>query len=222
MPLRFSCSGPMLCLSLVAGGGLPGPRVSRPVPRWCCGRSGVGHSPSPDRPSLGQAAEARCPCSFGRAGCGRWGPSTYAQRTLSRVGVVRLVDGTRAPAGGRPLAGFDASTVGRSPPPSRPSMGQAAGAHRPFSVGAGDVGVGTRHQCHSASFCQLALRATGAARGCPGGGAPLASVWRVQSWALSHTPLSVFGACGRCPLPTGCRTGEGGPAEPSATQQRAL
>ena len=54
-----------------------GPRVSRRVPRWCCGVSGVGHSPSPDRPSYGQAAGARSPCFLGRSVCGHGGPSQH-------------------------------------------------------------------------------------------------------------------------------------------------
>ena len=70
-------------------------------------------------------------------------------------------------------------------------------------MGAGGVGVGTRHQPHSARSCELALRAVGAARGRPGG-APLAWVWGVRGWALSHARPPVLGACGRGPLPTGC------------------
>ena len=56
------------------------------------------------------------------------------------------------------------------------------GLRAPRGVGAG---VGTRHQPHSARSCELALRAVGAARGCPGG-APLAWVWGVRGRALSH------------------------------------
>ena len=50
------------------------------------------------------------------------------------------------------------------------SLEPAAGAHYPLAVSAGDVGVGTRHQPHSARSCELALRAVGVARGRPWGG----------------------------------------------------
>ena len=40
---------------------------------------------------------------------------------------------------------------------------RAAGAHYPLAVGAGDAGVGTSHQPHSARSSELALRALEAA-----------------------------------------------------------
>ena len=140
---------------------------------------------------------------------------------LSRAGCARCGGGTRAPRGGRLLPGCGASGVGRSPTPDRPSLGRAAGARYPLAVGAGGVGVGTRHQSHSARSCELPLRAVGAARGRPGG-APLAWVWCVRGWALTHARPPVLGACGRGPLPTGCGCGGCGRGDPSPTPQRAL
>ena len=54
------------------------------------------------------------------------------------TGFARCWGGTRAPggAGGRLLPGFGASVVGRSSTPDRPSLGRAAGAHYPLTVGA--------------------------------------------------------------------------------------
>ena len=69
-------------------------------------------------------------------------------------------------------------------PTTRP-FGRAAGAHYPLAVGGGGAGVKARHQPHSARFCELALRAVGAARGRPGG-APLGWLWGVRGQALSH------------------------------------
>ena len=64
------------------------------------------------------------------------------------------------------------------------------GLRAPRGMGAG---VGTRHQPQSAHSCELALRAVGAARGCPGG-APLAWLWGVRGRALSHPrPLVLSG-----------------------------
>ena len=52
---------------------------------------------------------------------------------------------------------------GALPTPTTRPFGRAAGTHYPLAVGAGDAGVGTRHQPHSAHSCVLALRAVGAA-----------------------------------------------------------
>ena len=49
--------------------------------------------------------------------------------------------------------------LGALPPPTSLLFGRAAGAHYPLAVGAGDAGVGTRHQPHRARSCELALRA---------------------------------------------------------------
>ena len=57
----------------------------------------------------------------------------------------------------------------------------------------GGCGRGERHQHHRARSCELALRAVGAASGCPGG-APLAWVWGVRGPALSQPrPLVLSG-----------------------------
>ena len=55
-----------------------------------------------------------------------------------------------------------------------------------------------------------------------GGGAPLAWMWGVRGWALSHARPPVLGVCCRGPLPTGCGWGGCGRGDPSPTRQRAL
>ena len=99
-----------------------------------------------------------------------------------------------------------ASRVGRSSRPDTLSLGRAARARPPLAVGAGDVGMKTRHQTHSARSCELALRAVGAEGGRLGGVPPV-WVWDVRGWALFHARPSILGACGRGPLPTGCGRG---------------
>ena len=83
------------------------------------------------------------------------------------------------------------------------------------------MGAGTRHRPHSAHSCVLALRAVGAARGCPRG-APPARLWSVRSWVLVHTRPPVLWACDRGLLPTGCGCGGCGRGDLSPTPQRAL
>ena len=138
-------------------------------------------------------------------GCGGRGPGDFSP-TPHRA-PLRFGGGTRAPGRGRLSPGCGASGLGHSPRPHGQSLGRAASAGYPLAVGAGGVGVGTRHRPHSVRSCELALRAVGATRGHSGGGAPLAWVWGVLGLALSHARPSVLGACGPGPLPTGCGCG---------------
>ena len=64
------------------------------------------------------------------------------------------------------------------------------GLRAPRGVGAG---VGTRHQPQSARSCELPLRAVGAARECPGGGASCLGVGRPGSGALPPPTTRRFG-----------------------------
>ena len=69
--------------------------------------------------------------------------------------------------------------------------------------------------CGQACPWELALRAVGTR-------APLAWLWGVQGWALSHTQQPILGACGRGSLPTGCGCGGCGRGDQLPTPQRAL
>ena len=136
----------------------------------------------------------------------------YAQRPCSTSGPF-ITTGL--------LPGCGASGGRRSPTPDRPPLGRAAGARHPLAVGAGGVGVGTRHQPHSVRSCEPAVRAVGRHNSAPGGKS-VACAWGIRSWALSHARPPDFGACGRGPLPTGCGCGQCGREDPSPTAQRAL
>ena len=108
--------------------------------------------------------------------------------------------------GGRLLPECGASGIGRSPTPTARPLGGLPGPTTHWLWVRGGAGVGTRHQPHSARSCKLALRAVGAARGCPGG-APPAWLWGVRGRALSHPrPPALWAGC-RGPLPTGCGCG---------------
>ena len=69
----------------------------------------------------------------------------------------------RVPGGGTSCLGVGRPGSGAPPPPTTRPFGRAAGAHYPLAVGAGSVGMGTRHEPHSAHSCEVALRAVGAA-----------------------------------------------------------
>ena len=118
-------------------------------------------------------------------GLSAWGPVTNpTARALvsSLCNVLGRHEGIRG--GGHLLTDCGASGAGRSPTPDRPSFERAAGARYPVTVGAGGVGVGTRHPPHSTRSCELALPAVEAARGRPRGGASCLGVGRPEFGAL--------------------------------------
>ena len=108
----------------------------------------------------------------------------------------------RVPGGGASCLGVGRPGSGALPPPTARPLGGLQGPSTHWLWVRGGAGVGTRHQCHSARSCELALRAVGAARGRPGG-APPAWVWGVRGRALSHPRLPALWAGYRGPLPTG-------------------
>ena len=128
-----------------------------------CGASGVGRSPNPDLSSLWACGRGPLPTGCGCGGCGRGDPSPTPQRALLRAGFARCGGGMRVPGGGASCLGVGRLGKGALPPSTSRPSGCAAGARCPLAVGAGNAGVGTRHQPHSARFCELALRAVGAA-----------------------------------------------------------
>ena len=196
-----------------------GAREGRLLP--ACGASGVGRSPTPDRSSVRACGRGPLPTGCGCGGCGRGDPSPTPQHALLRAGFARCGGGMRVPGGGASCLGVGRPGSGALPPPTTRPFGRAAGAHYPLAVDAGVAGVRTRHQPHSVHSCELALRAVGAARGCPGGG-PLAWVWGVWDRRSPNPDLSSVRACARGPLPTGCGCGGCGHGDSSPTPQRAL
>ena len=112
----------------------------------------------------------------------------------------------RVPRGGASCLGVGRPGWGALPTPTALLLGGLPGPTTHWLWVQGGTGVGTRHQPHSARSFELALRAMGAARGCPGG-APPAWVWGVRCRALSHPRLPALWAGCRGPLPTGCGCG---------------
>ena len=159
-----------LCALWGRHGGAPGGHL---LP-WC-GGSGVGRSPTPDRPSFGACGWGPLPTGCGCRGCGRGDPSPTPQRALLRAGFARCGGSMRVTGGGASCLGMGRPGTGALPPPTTRPFGRATRAHYPLAVGAGEAAVGTRHEPHCARSCELAWRAVEGARGRPGG-APLAWV----------------------------------------------
>ena len=153
--------------SCVLWGRHEGARGGRLLPG--CGRSGVGRSPSPDCPLSGRAAGAHYPLAVGAGGCGRGDPSPTPQRALLRAGFALCGSGMKVPVGGASCLGVGRPESGALPTPTARPLGRLPGPATHWLWVRGGAGVGTRHQPHSARSCELALRAVGAARGCPVG-----------------------------------------------------
>ena len=164
------------------GGGMRVPGGGRILPG--CGASRVRRSPTPDLSSFWACGRGPLPTGCGCGGCGRGDPSPTPQRTLLRAGFARCGGGTRAPGGGASCLHVERPGTGALPPPTSRPFGRAAGAHYPLAVGAGDAGVGTRHQPYSALLLAGFARCGGGMR-VPGGGASW-FWWGVRGRALSQ------------------------------------
>ena len=139
-----------------------------------------------------------------------WGPVTNPTgRALACCG-----GGMRVPGGGASSLGVGRPGSGALPPPTARPLGGLPGPTTHWLWVRGGAGVGTRHQPQSARSCELALRALGAARGRPGGGASCLGVGRPGLGALPPPTTRPFGrvAGARFPLAVGAQCERGGPA----------
>ena len=187
-----------------------------------CGASGVRRSPIPGGSSFGACGRGPLPTACGCRQCGCGDPSPTKQHALLRAGFACCGGGMRSSGGSTSCLGVGHLGSGALPPPTACPLGRAAVAHYPLAVAAGDAGVGTRPEPHSARSCEMALRAVGAARGRLGGGCILPGCG-ASGLGRSPTPeRSSFEACGRGRLPTGCGCRGCGRGDPSPTPQRAL
>ena len=197
------------------GGGKRAPGGGRLLPG--CGASGVGRSPTSDHSSFRACGWGPIPTGCRCGGCGHGDPSPTPQRALLRAGFARCGGGTRAPGGGASCLGVGRPGTGALLPLTSRPFGRAAGAHYALALGAGDAGVGARHQPQSAHSCVLWGQHEDAR------GRRLLSGCGASGVGRSPTPdHSSFRACGRGPLPTGCGCGGCGRGDPSPTQQHAL
>ena len=128
----------------------------------------------------GRAAGAHYPLAVGVGGCGRGDPSPTPQRAC----FARCGGGMRVPGGGASCLGVGRPGSGALSPPTARPLGGLPGPTTHWLWVQGAAGVGTRHQPHSVRSCVLALRAVGAARGRPGGGACCLGVGRLGSGTL--------------------------------------
>ena len=105
----------------------------------------------------------------------------------------------RVPGGGASCLGVGRPGSGALPPPTARPLGGLPGPTTHWLWVRGGAGVAAGHQPHSARSFQPALRAVGAARGRPGGGASCLGVGRPVSGAL---PSPTARPLGGLPGPT--------------------
>ena len=187
-------------LALRTVGAARGRRGGAP-PAWVWGVRGRALS-HPRLPALWAGCRSPLRTGCGCGGVRARGPVTNpTARALACCG-----GGLRVPGGRAYCLGVGCLGSGALPSPTARPVGGLLGPTTHWLWVRGGAGVGTRHQLHSARSCEVALRAVGAARGCPGG-APPAWVWGVRGRAHSHPQLPALWAGCRGPLHTGCGCG---------------
>ena len=160
----------------------------------------------PRLPALWAACRGPPPTGCGCEGVQAWGPVTNPTARALACWLCGLWGRHKGARGGRLLPGVGRLGSGALPPPTARPLGGLPLPTTHWLWVRGGAGVRTCHQPHSARSCELALRAFGATRGCPGG-APPAWLWGVRGQALSHPRLRALWAGCRGPLPTGCGCG---------------
>ena len=191
-------------LALRAVGGARG----RPEGHASClgvGRPGSGALPPPTARPLGGLPGPTTHC----CGCGgvrAWGPVTNLTARALASWLCALWGRHEGARGGASCLGVGRPGSDALPPPTARPLGGLPGPTTNWLWVRGGAGVGTGHQPHSARSFELALRAVGAARGRPGGGASCLGVGGPGSGAL-HPRLPALWAGCRGPLPTGCGCG---------------
>ena len=222
MPLRLSCSSPVLRLfsSRAVAGSLHPPAllgVARPpaggpaFASWLCAlwerheaaqgggascldmrRPGSGALPRPTACPWGVRPGACYPLAVG-AGDVDVGSRHQTHSARSSKLALRALGAARGRPGGVPLAWlWGVRGWTLSPRLTARPWGVRPGPATHW-LWVGDDGVGTRHQPHSARSCELALRAAGAARGSPGGGVCCLGVGRPGFGALPRPTAHPWG-----------------------------
>ena len=179
-----------------------------------CGASVVGRSPTPDLSSVRACGRGPLPTGCGCGGRGRGNLSSAPQRALLRAVFARCGGGMRVPGGGAPSLDVGRPASGALPPPTSRPFRRAAGAHYPLAVRAGDAGVGTRHQPHSARSMRASFARCGGGMWVPRGGASCLGVGLPGSGALPPPTARPFGRAARAhyPLAVGAGVRVWGPA----------
>ena len=152
-------------------------------PAWVWGVRGLVLS-DPSLPALWAGCRCPLPTGCGSGGMRAWGPVTNPTARALASWLCALWGRHEGAGGGASCLGVGRPGSGVLPAPTARPLGGLPGPTTHWLWVRGDAGAGTRHQPHSARSCDLALRAVGAARGRPRGGASCLGVGRPGSGAL--------------------------------------
>ena len=147
----------------------------------------------PRLPTLSAGRWGPLPTGCGCGGVRAWGPVTNPTARALGSWLCALWGRHEGAREGASCLGVGSPGSGALPTPTARPLGGLPGPTTHWLCVREGAGVGTRHQPHSARSFEMALRAVGAARGRPGGGASCLGVGRPGSGAL--------------PAPTACPVG---------------
>ena len=179
------------------------------------GRPGSGALPPPTARPLGGLPGLTTHWLWVRGGAGV-GTRHQPQSARSFELALRAVGAARGrPGGGASCLGVGRPGSGALPPPTARPLAGLPGPTIHWLWVRGGAGMGARHKSHSASSCELALRAVGAASGCPGGRLlPGCGASGVRRSPTPDCPPSGRAAGAHYPLAVGAGgCGHGGPSQ---------
>ena len=157
------------------------------------GRPGSGAVPPPTAHPLGVAAGAHYPPAVAAGGAGV-GTCHQTHSARSRELALRPGGAARERPGGRLLPGCGASRVGRSLSPDHSSFRAGGRGPQPTGCGCRGCGSGDPSPTPQRALLRAALRAVGAACGCPGGGRLLPGC---EASGVGRSPASDHSSFGR-------------------------
>ena len=157
----------------------------------------------PRLPALWAGCLGPLPTGCGCGGVRAWGPVINPTARALASCLCALWGRHEGARGGASGLGVGCPGLGALPPPTTCPLGGLLGATThwlwvPAMCGRGDPSPPPQRALLRAGFARC-----GGGMRVPGG-APLAWVWGVRGWALSHPRLPALWAGCRGPLPTGC------------------
>ena len=172
-----------------------------------CGASGVGRSPTPDRPSFGACGRGPLPtgCACGRMWA--WGPVTNPTARAPASRLCALWGQHEGARGGAPIACVWRVRSRALCHPRHPVLWGVRPGPIPNGCGCGGCGRGDLSPARQRALLRAGFARCGGGTRVPGGGRHLPGC---GAFGVGRSPTldrPSFGGCGRGPLPTGCGCG---------------
>ena len=187
-----------------------------------CGASGVGRSPTPDRPSFGACGRGPLPsgCACGRMWA--WGPVTNPTARASASRLCALWGQHEGARGGAPIAcvwGVWSRSLCHT---RHPVLWGVRPGPIPNGCGCGGCGRGDLSPARQRALLRAGFARCGGGTRVPGGGATCLGVGRSGSDALPPSTARPLGVAAGARYPLAVGAGGCGHEDLSPTAQRAL